>query len=44
MWEAGCFYGTGDELIEKAYKDSQVSGDNYKRVVEYVKSCFPTEK
>lgn len=34
MWRVGCFYGTGDELIEKAYKDSKESGDKYKIIVE----------
>lgn len=38
MWSVGCFYGTGKELIEKAYKDSELSGDEYKRIVEYVNS------
>lgn len=38
MWSVGCFYGTGEELIEKAYKDSKLSGDEYKRIVEYVNS------
>ena len=33
-WRVGCFYGTGEELIEKAYKDSNLSGDCYKAVVE----------
>ena len=33
-WRVGCFYGTGDELVEKAYKDSKLSGDCYKAVVE----------
>ena len=33
-WRVGCFYGTGDELIEKAYKDSKLSGDCYKAVVD----------
>lgn len=37
-WKVGCFYGTGAELIAKAYKDSQESGDEYKRIVEYVES------
>ena len=23
MWKVGCFYGTGEELIAKAYKDSE---------------------
>lgn len=36
MWKVGCFYGTGEELIEKAYKDSKLSGDCYKETVEYV--------
>ena len=38
MWTVGCFYGTGEELIEKAYKDSELSGNEYKRIVEYVNS------
>ena len=36
MWKVGCFYGTGEELIEKAYKDSKRSGNNYKAIVDYV--------
>ena len=36
MWKVGCFYGTGKELIKKAYKDSQRSGDCYKACVELV--------
>ena len=40
MWKVGCFYGTGEELIEKAYKDSEVSGREYKRVVEYVEAMY----
>ena len=36
MWKVGCFYGTGKELVEKAYKDSELSGREYKRVVDYV--------
>ena len=36
MYKVGCFYGTGDQLIEKAYKDSQLSGDCYKASVQYV--------
>jgi hypothetical protein len=38
MWKAGCFYGTGMELIDKAYKDSEMSGREYARVVNYVNS------
>lgn len=40
MWLVGCFYGTGEELIKKAYKDSEVSGREYKRVVEYVEAMY----
>ncbi len=36
MWRVGCFHGTGEELVAKAYKDSEVSGREYARVVEYV--------
>ena len=39
-WKVGCFYGTGEELIEKAYKDSKLSGREYKRVVKYVESIL----
>ena len=40
MWKVGCFYGTGEELIEKAYKDSELSGREYERVVKYVESIL----
>lgn len=43
MWTVGCFYGTGEELIEKAYEDSKLSGDEYKRIVEYVNSINHNE-
>ena len=36
MWKVGCFSGTGDELIKKAYKDSEKSGREYERIVKYV--------
>ena len=35
-WKVGCFYGSGEELIAKAYKDSEKSGREYERVVKYV--------
>ena len=35
MWRVGCFYGTGKELIEKAYKDSEESGKNYEKCVKF---------
>lgn len=44
MWSVGCFYGTGEELIEKAYKDSEKSGREYERVVNYVKSILNENK
>lgn len=40
MWTVGCFYGTGKELIKKAYEDSELSGREYKRVVDYVESIL----
>ena len=40
MWSVGCFYGTGEELIKKAYKDSELSGREYERVVRYVESIL----
>lgn len=33
MWNVGCFYGTGEDLIAKAYKDSYMSGRCYEIVV-----------
>lgn len=38
MWSVGCFYDTGEELIEKAYADSEEKGREYERVVKYVES------
>ena len=43
MWSVGCFHGTGKELIEKAYKDSELSGREYERVVNYVESILKNE-
>lgn len=34
MWSAGCFYGTGAELIAKAYKDGKKSGKCYEAIVK----------
>ena len=36
MWKVGCFYGTGQELIEKAYEDSEKSGKCYEAYVNLV--------
>lgn len=38
MWSVGCFYGTGEELIKKAYQDNEESGREYERIVKYVES------
>ena len=40
MWRVGCFYGTGQQLIEKAYADDDFSGQEYERVVKYVESIL----
>ena len=34
MWSVGYFYGTGAELIAKAYKDSEKSGKCYEAIVK----------
>lgn len=33
MWCVGCFRGTGEELIEKAYKDDELKGKCYEIIV-----------
>ena len=43
-WRVGCFYGSGAELVEKAYKDSKKSGDFYKAYVEFVEKLEEIEK
>lgn len=43
MWYVSCFYGTGKELIEKAYQDSKEKGIEYERVVNYVNSIISTK-
>ena len=43
-WSVGCFYGTGEELIKKAYADSEKSGREYERVVRYVESILADEQ
>ena len=40
MWKVGCFYGTSNELIEKAYRDSNESGKEYEKIVKYVESML----
>lgn len=36
MWKVGCFYGTGKQLIEKAYKDGDIKGWCYETIVRAV--------
>ena len=43
MWKVGCFYGTGQELIEKAYRDSEKSGNHYKAYVDFVETRLSEE-
>ena len=38
MWKDVCFYGTGEELIAKAYKDSELSGRCYEAIVRAVET------
>ena len=38
MWRTGCFYGTSEELIKKAYADSYEKGKCYEATVKYVKT------
>ncbi len=38
MWSVGCFRGTGQQLIEKAYQDSELSGQMYEKYVRFVES------
>ena len=40
MWKAGCFYGTGEELIEKAYADSETSGRECEKIVRLTESTL----
>lgn len=44
MWRVGCFFGSGAELIEKAYRDSETSRREYERVVKYVESILTEEQ
>lgn len=37
FWIVGCFIGTSDELIKKAYKDGKNNGKHYEAYVKFVK-------
>ena len=43
-WAAGCFLGTSEELVEKAYADSKESGKYYEAYVKLVESLEEVEK
>jgi len=42
-WIVGCFFGSGQELIKKAYADSEKSGREYERIVRYVEEIKNSE-
>ena len=42
-WKVGCFYGTGDELVRKAYADSELSGKCYEAIVRAVEAIEATK-
>ena len=44
MWSDGFFYGSGKDLTKKAYKDTNISGREYKRIVKYVENILLREK
>ena len=43
-WKVGCFYGTGEELIKKAYADSETSGKCYEAIVRVVEAIEEAKK
>ena len=43
MWLVGCFYGTGEELVKKAYADSENSGKHYELYVNLVREMEQME-
>jgi hypothetical protein len=40
MWKVGCFYGTGEELLEKAKADNEANYREYGRIVKYVEEIL----
>jgi hypothetical protein len=44
MWKVGCFFGTGEELIKKAYADSELSGRCYEASVRYVEQLLNIQR
>ena len=43
LWSVGCFLGTSEELIKKAYADSKESGQMYKKYVEFAEALATEE-
>lgn len=43
-WHVGCFNGTGEELIKKAYKDSELSGKMYGLYVNFAEQAVKTQQ
>jgi hypothetical protein len=43
-WKVGCFYGASEELIKKAYKDSEISGKCYEASVRYVEQLLNIQR
>ena len=43
-WHVGCFDGTGEELIKKAYKDSELSGKMYEMYVHFAEQAVKTQQ
>ena len=44
MWKVGCFFGTGEELIKKAYEYSELSGRCYEASVRYVEELLKIKR
>lgn len=43
-WHVGCFDGTGEELIKKAYKDSELSGKMYEMYVHFAEQLVKSRQ
>ena len=43
-WHVGCFNGTGDELIKKAYNDSELSGKMYEMYVHFAEQVVKAKQ
>ena len=43
-WHVGCFDGTGEELIKKAYRDSKLSGKMYEMYVHFAEQVAKAEQ